>query len=156
MMTINLDIDLTDYFTNKYTIAKEIINIKQSINNMIMENVTVDIVKKTVDETISVVDEPVSVVDEPNVVDNDLTETYDYVVDEETNETKQVIYQYKNEYVKDKIAKSRTQNNQDIYMDKGVITNDYIKSIKMSDIKPFNFDPSVLEKKRKTRTKRSK
>ena len=150
MMTINLDIDLTDYFTNKYTIAKEIINIKQSINNMIMENVTVDIVKKTVDEPIDVVDETVS------VVDNDLTETYDYVVDEETNETKQVIYQYKNEYVKDKIAKSRTQNNQDIYMDKGVITNDYIKSINTSDIKPFNFDPSVLEKKRKTRTKRSK
>ena len=148
MMTINLDIDLTDYFTNKYTIAKEIINIKQSINNMIMENVTVDIVKKTVDETINVVDEP-------NVVDNDLTETYDYV-DEETNETKQVIYQYKNEYVKDKIANLRMQNNQDIYMEKGVITNDYIKSINTSDIKPFNFDPSVLEQKTKTRTKRSK
>ena len=78
------------------------------------------------------------------------------VVDEETNETKQVIYQYKNEYVKDKIANLRMQNNQDIYMDKGVITNDYIKSINMSDIKPFNFDPSVLEKKTKTRTKRSK
>ena len=149
MMYINLDIDLTDYYTEKYTIAKEIINIKQSINNTIMENVTVDIVKKTVDETIKAVDET-------NVVDNDLTETYDYVVDEETNETKQVIYQYKNEYVKDKIAKSHMRNNQDIYMDKGVITNDYIKSINMSDIKPFNFDPSVLEKKRKTRTKRSK
>ena len=156
MMTINLDIDLTDYFTNKYTIAKEIIIIKQSINNMIMENVTVDIVKKTVDEPINATEEPVSVVEEPNVVDNNLTETFEYVVDEETNETKQVIYQYKNEYVKDKIANLRMQNNQDIYMDKGVITNDYIKSINTSDIKPFNFDPSVLEKKRKTRTKRSK
>ena len=41
-------------------------------------------------------------------------------------------------------------------MEKGVITNDYIKSINTSDIKPFNFDPSVLEKKTKTRTKRSK
>ena len=150
MMYINLDIDLTDYYTEKHAIAKEIINIKQSINNTIMENVTVDIVKKTVEEPINVIDEPVS------VVDNNLIETYDYVVDEETNETKQVIYQYKNEYVKDKIANSRMQNNQDIYMEKGVITNDYIKSINMSDIKPFNFDPSVLEKKRKTRTKRSK
>ena len=149
MMYINLDIDITDYFTEKYTIAKEIINIKQSINNMIMENVTVDIVKKTVDE-------PINATEEPNVVDNNLTETFEYVVDEETNETKQVIYQYKNEYVKDKIANLRMQNNQDIYMEKGVITNDYIKSINTSDIKPFNFDPSVLEQKRKTRTKRSK
>ena len=32
MMTINLDIDLIDYFTNKYTIAKEIINIKTHSN----------------------------------------------------------------------------------------------------------------------------
>ena len=155
MMYINLDIDFTDYFTEKYTIAKEIINIKQSINNMIMENVTVDIVKKTVEEPVSVVEEPINAVEESNVIDNNLTETYDYV-DEETNETKQVIYQYKNEYVKDKIANLRMQNNQDIYMEKGVMTNDYIKSINTSDIKPFNFDPSVLEKKTKTRTKRSK
>ena len=80
MMTINLDIDLTDYFTEKYTIAKEIINIKQSINNMIMENVTVDIVSKTidaVDESIVTVSETIDAVDE--TVATTVSETVDAV-----------------------------------------------------------------------------
>ena len=184
MMTINLDIDLTDYFTNKYTIAKEIINIKQSINNMIMENVTVDIVKKAVSETVDAVDETVATtasetvdaVDESTVtvsetvdavdesiattvsetvgaVDNDLIETRE-IINEETNEPKQIIYQYANEYVKNKIANSRTQNLPHVYSTRNGFTTDYVESIKTSDIKPFNIDPSIFEKPSKKQKKK--
>ena len=169
MMTINLDIDLTDYFTNKYTIAKEIINIKQSINNMIMENVTVDIVKKTVSETVDAVDEStvtvsetVDAVDESiattvsetiNAVDNDLIETRE-IINEETNEPQQIIYQYANEYVKNKIANSRTQNLPHVFSTRNGFTSDYVESIKMSDIKPFNIDPSIFEKPSKKQKKK--
>ena len=136
MMYINLDIDLTDYFTNKYTIAKEIINIKQSINNMIMENVTVDIVSKTID-----------------AVDNNLIETRE-IINEETNEPQQIIYQYANEYVKNKIANSRTQNLPHVFSTRNGFTSDYVESIKMSDIKPFNIDPSIFEKPSKKQKKK--
>lgn len=183
MMTINLDIDLIDYFTNKYTIAKEIINIKQSINNMIMENVTVDIVKKAVDETVDVVDETtvtvsetinavdesiattvsetvdavdetVDIVDETvDVVDNDLIETIE-IINEETNEPQQIIYQYANEYVKNKIANSRTQNLPHVFSTRNGFTSDYVESIKTSDIKPFNIDPSIFEKPSKKQKKK--
>ena len=184
MMTINLDIDLTDYFTNKYTIAKEIINIKQSINNMIMENVTVDIVKKTVSETVDAVNETtvtasetVNAVDEStattasetidavdesiattvsetiDAVDNDLIETRE-IINEETNEPQQIIYQYANEYVKNKIANSRTQNLPHVFSTRNGFTTDYVESIKTSDIKPFNIDPSIFEKPSKKQKKK--
>ena len=154
MMTINLDIDLTDYFTNKYTIAKEIINIKQSINNMIMENVTVDIVKKTVSETVDAVDESTVTVSETvDAVDNDLIETRE-IINEETNEPQQIIYQYANEYVKNKIANSRTQNLPHVFSTRNGFTTDYVESIKTSDIKPFNIDPSIFEKPSKKQKKK--
>ena len=169
MMYINLDIDLTDYFTNKYTIAKEIINIKQSINNMIMENVTVDIVKKTVSETVNAVDESIATtasetvddVDESTVtvsetvdaVDNDLIETRE-IINEETNEPQQIIYQYANEYVKNKIANSRTQNLPHVFSTRNGFTTEYVESIKTSDIKPFNIDPSIFEKPSKKQKKK--
>ena len=185
MMTINLDIDLTDYFTNKYTIAKEIINIKQSINNMIMENVTVDIVKKTVSETVNAVNnvdandtvsETIDAVDESTVtvsetvdavdesiattasetvdaVDNDLIETRE-IINEKTNEPQQIIYQYANEYVKNKIANSRTQNLPHVFSTRNGFTTDYVESIKTSDIKPFNIDPSIFEKPSKKQKKK--
>ena len=169
MMYINLDIDLTDYFTEKNTIAKEIINIKQSINNMIMENVTVDIVKKTVDETIDAVDEStvtvsetVDAVDESiattisetiDAVDNNLIETRE-IINEETNEPQQIIYQYANEYVKNKIANSRTQNLPHVFSTRNGFTTDYVESIKTCDIKPFNIDPSIFEKPSKKQKKK--
>ena len=167
MMTINLDIDLTDYFTNMYTIAKEIINIKQSINNMIMENVTVDIVSKTVDavdnvdandtisETIDAVDESIAttISETIDAVDNDLIETRE-IINEETNEPQQIIYQYANEYVKNKIANSRTQNLPHVFSTRNGFTTDYVESIKTSDIKPFNIDPSIFEKPSKKQKKK--
>ena len=184
MMYINLDIDLTDYYTEKYTIAKEIINIKQSINNMIMENVTVDIVSKTINavdnvdandtisKTIDVVDnvdandtisETINAVDNDDAndtisetvdaVDNDLIETRE-IINEETNEPQQIIYQYANEYVKNKIANSRTQNLPHVFSTRNGFTSDYVESIKMSDIKPFNIDPSIFEKPSKKQKKK--
>ena len=150
MMTINLDIDLTDYFTNKYTIAKEIINIKQSINNMIMENVTVDIVSETVD---AVDESTVTVSETDDAVDNDLIETRE-IINEETNEPQQIIYQYANEYVKNKIANLRTQNLPHVFSTRNGFTSDYVESIKTSDIKPFNIDPSIFEKPSKKQKKK--
>ena len=152
MMYINLDIDLTDYFTNKYTIAKEIINIKQSINNMIMENVTVDIVSKTVD-AVDNVDANDTISETINAVDNDLIETRE-IINEETNEPQQIIYQYANEYVKNKIANSRTQNLPHVFSTRNGFTSDYVESIKMSDIKPFNIDPSIFVKPSKKQKKK--
>ena len=153
MMTINLDIDLTEYFTEKYTIAKEIINIKQSINNMIIENVTVDIVS----ETINAVDESIAttVSETVDAVDNDLIETRE-IINEETNEPQQIIYQYANEYVKNKIANSRTQNPPHVFSTRNGFTTDYVESIKTCDIKPFNIDPSIFEKPSKKQKKKKR
>ena len=152
MMYINLDIDLTDYFTNKYTIAKEIINIKQSINNMIMENVTVDIVSKTID-AVDNVDANDTVSEIVDAVDNDLIETRE-IINEETNEPQQIIYQYANEYVKNKIANLRTQNLPHVFSTRNGFTTDYVESIKTCDIKPFNIDPSIFEKPSKKQKKK--
>ena len=88
-----------------------------------------------------------------DAVDNDLIETRE-IINEETNEPQQIIYQYANEYVKNKIANSRTQNLPHVFSTRNGFTSDYVESIKMSDIKPFNIDPSIFEKPSKKQKKK--
>ena len=89
-----------------------------------------------------------------DAVDNDLIETIE-IINEETNEHQQIIYQYANEYVKNKIANSRTQNLPHVFSTRNGFTTEYVESIKTSDIKPFNIDPSIFEKPSKKQKKKN-
>ena len=119
---------------------------------------TVDVVDEsiatTASETIDAVDESTVTVSETvDAVDNDLIETRE-IINEETNEPQQIIYQYANEYVKNKIANSRTQKPPHVFSTRNGFTTEYVESIKMRDIKPFNIDPSIFEKPSKKQKKK--